>query len=209
MQNYGQPSYDRPGSTSSFAGQQQPPVQPYQQQQQWSQQPPQQQQPSAPGYNPGTYGVMPSTYAHGSQVQHIDHRLHLSCADSGHSIPQVVSHRTPTPSNRTAMFHLHLPPSRMASQPGRRHRPSTAPSMCRIHRALTTGSSHSKDMQALLCKHSRVATLCTIMLHPHRLLPQLAHTFLRRRVDGQGRCMAQTRLGPQHPRYINGLAALL
>ncbi|KAF3040855.1 hypothetical protein E8E11_007238 [Didymella keratinophila] len=56
MQNYGQPVYDRPGSTTSFAGQQAPAVPPYQQQ-----------QPSAPGYNPGTYGAMPGGYNQGNQ----------------------------------------------------------------------------------------------------------------------------------------------
>ncbi|KAH6612569.1 hypothetical protein C7974DRAFT_323074 [Boeremia exigua] len=70
MQNYGQPVYDRPGSTASFSGQHAPPVPPYQQQQQqqqqqWGQQPPPQQQQS--GYNPNTYGAMPGGYAPGSQ----------------------------------------------------------------------------------------------------------------------------------------------
>ncbi|KAF1914987.1 hypothetical protein BDU57DRAFT_596802 [Ampelomyces quisqualis] len=50
MQNYGQPpGYQRPGSTASFAGQNQAPNP------QWEQ--PQQQ--VAGGYNPGTYGAMP------------------------------------------------------------------------------------------------------------------------------------------------------
>lgn len=72
MQNYGQPVYDRPGSTTSFVGHQPPPAPAYQQQQQWSQQAPQQQQQSAPGYNPGTYGAMPGGYSQGAQVWHID-----------------------------------------------------------------------------------------------------------------------------------------
>ncbi|KAJ4352696.1 hypothetical protein N0V95_004021 [Ascochyta clinopodiicola] len=74
MQNYGQPVYERPGSTASFAPP--PPPGPPYHQQQWSQQPSQQQQPqqqAAPGYNPGTYGVLSGGYAQGSQYPPTTH----------------------------------------------------------------------------------------------------------------------------------------
>ncbi|KZM21130.1 hypothetical protein ST47_g7735 [Ascochyta rabiei] len=77
MQNYGQPVYERPGSTASFTGPPPPPPGPPYHQQQWGQQPPQQQQPqqqqAAPGYNPGTYGVLPGGYAQSSQYPSATH----------------------------------------------------------------------------------------------------------------------------------------
>lgn len=208
MQNYGQPVYDRPGSTTSFAGQQAPSVPPYQQQQQWGQQPPQQQQPSAPGYNPGTYGAMPSGYSQVNQVQTTGYKLLPCCADSRHSIQRILSHQTPTPSNRTATFHLHLHLSRTVSQPRCRSKTSTTFSMRRIRRALRIGSRHSKEIQALCNKHSKVAILYTTILHLHHLLlHQLARISLHHKADGQGLCMARIRLVSPPLRCINGRAA--
>ena len=170
MQNYGQPVYDRPGSTTSFAGQQPPPVPPYQQQQQWGQQPPQQQQPSAPGYNPSTYDAMPGGYGQGNQVKYNRHKRDVRYADRRHSIHRVLSHQTLTPSSHTATSLLHLHLNRTGSQPRYSNRTSTTLSMGKMHRAPRTGSSHSKETQASLRKHSKVATLSTTMLHLHHLL---------------------------------------
>ena len=180
---------------------------PYQQQQQWGQQPPQQQQPSAPGYNPGTYGAMPGGYSQGNQVQYIGHTLFVRCADSRRSIRRILNRQTLTHSNRTATFHLHLHLSRTGSQPRYRNRTSTMFSMRRIRRTLRIGSSHSKETQASRHKHSKVDIT---MLHPHHsLLHQLVRTslHLHHRVDGRDPCMAQIRLASPHLRYINGLAA--
>jgi hypothetical protein len=124
------------------------------------------------------------------------------------SIHRALNHQILTPSNRTATFLLHLHLSRTGSQPRYRSKMSTMLNMCRIHRALRTGSSHSKETQASLRTHSREATLFTIMLHLHHLLfHQLARTSLHHRVDGRGPCTVQIRSGSQHLQYINGLAA--
>jgi hypothetical protein len=140
-------------------------------------------------------------------IQIIGHML-LRCSNNRHSIHRALNHQILTPSNRTATFLLHLHLSRTGSQPRYRSKMSTMLNMCRIHRALRTGSSHSKETQASLRTHSREATLFTIMLHLHHLLfHQLARTSLHHRVDGRGPCTVQIRSGSQHLQYINGLAA--